>query len=263
MASCIGSSPRARGAAWQSPRRLSSNRFIPACAGSRARQTFCRGSRPVHPRVRGEQYNVETGQSVTIGSSPRARGAVVVHDVHVAGIRFIPACAGSSLDLSFLSRWYSVHPRVRGEQLSATAIGCYRLGSSPRARGAGWAASAALAAFSVHPRVRGEQYCGDFLPRLKTGSSPRARGAEVAADGRGNSIRFIPACAGSRWSAAHRSALRTVHPRVRGEQGRVRPSPEMCDRFIPACAGSSALQTRTLSNGSVHPRVRGEQPTTE
>ncbi len=71
------------------------------------------------------------------------------------------------------------------------------------------------------------------------GSSPRARGT-----GR---------------STADRHRLRSVHPRVRGEQGKGATAADGDVRFIPACAGNSRPVSSIRSPASVHPRVRGEQ----
>ncbi len=72
---------------------------------------------------------------------------------------------------------------------------------------------------------------------------------------------------------------RPVHPRVRGEQGKVlsgldrgtgssprargtvegEGSEEGETRFIPACAGNRHRRTTSSYPTTVHPRVRGEQ----
>ncbi len=92
-----GSSPRARGAySWGS---CGSNllRIIPACAGSMT------SSRPSvvtiadHPRVRGEHRDEGIQDTITSGSSPRARGASQGSPVWWGARGIIPACAGSIL----------------------------------------------------------------------------------------------------------------------------------------------------------------------
>ncbi len=115
--------------------------------------------------------------------------------------------------------------------------------------------------------------------RGRAGSSPRARGAGTAQRPAGQTLRFIPACAGSRPSTQHSPPEITVHPRVRGEQastifGVLTPrgsSPRARgavgaeriehdgQRFIPACAGSSGEPLPGSVPCTVHPRVRGEQ----
>ncbi len=99
-AASTGSSPRARGTAVAVPAASGFDRFIPACAGnSGAPLSHCLPL-PVHPRVRGEQSASFSRSSSHTGSSPRARGTVPVLDTRIVLARFIPACAGNSLQKS-------------------------------------------------------------------------------------------------------------------------------------------------------------------
>ena len=111
------------------------------------------------------------------------------------------------------------------------------------------------------------------------GSSPRVRGTGDRKTPPSLRHRFIPACAGNRPAAAARSARRSVHPRVCGEQpsmvaaqsGITGSSPRVrgtvvqmgfqavVGRFIPACAGNSSSVLRMHEAMPVHPRVCGEQ----
>ena len=92
-------------------------------------------------------------------------------------------------------------------------------------------------------------------------------------------MRFIPAHAGNRWSAACWCLAPPVHPRARGEQrsaavgkvGRTGSSPRTRGtagyrraqagrlRFIPAHAGNRQLHPGSGHRRAVHPRARGEQ----
>ena len=217
-AAVTGSSPRARGTDHPSCRIAFGRRFIPACAGNSSQTKFTSSACPVHPRVRGEQGDVDRRVVAVAGSSPRARGTGGQVLGRAAGGRFIPACAGNRRRVAAWSTAATVHPRVRGEQGTAQMIVGLFVGSSPRARGTGPARpgrragcrfipacagnSAATTSTActtpVHPRVRGEQ--GTILNQVSagTGSSPRARGT-----GRRRALsrcagRFIPACAGNR-----------------------------------------------------------------
>ncbi len=193
----FGSSPRARGAG-----RGGGRLAIPS---------------PVHPRVRGEQSHHQRPKPYADGSSPRARGAVIDQHIQCEILRFIPACAGSSLNSTNENSPDSVHPRVRGEQAIWAAGDVDVDGSSPRARGAdeqqgsdgdpvrfipACAGSRRSVPYSfhaptVHPRVRGEQSMAAILSASMDGSSPRARGAGITYGGIAARGRFIPACAGS------------------------------------------------------------------
>ncbi len=192
-----GSSPRARGAVTLGLRHTLDGRFIPTCAGSRRTRATTAARSAVHPHVRGEQSITLSTVTAGVGSSPRARGAVD-HGGHVGlGLRFIPTCAGSSIAQYSCTRPDTVHPHVRGEQLTALAGRCLPNGSSPRARGAvhpyhlppGSQRFIPTCAGSrcgtsplsprrpVHPHVRGEQPDSASAGEVRIGSSPRARGA--------------------------------------------------------------------------------------
>ena len=238
------------------------------------------GVRSVHPRVCGEQKSVPGIRSISSGSSPRVRGTVSP-TLHRGGrVRFIPACAGNR------RLWRSgvisatVHPRVCGEQKPRKRRAADPSGSSPRVRGtvvfpflvqfaarfipacAGNRHQRAVISTSsaVHPRVCGEQEKELKVRKRPPGSSPRVRGTvdHIAAPPVGG--RFIPACAGNRFSSDSLAPRISVHPRVCGEQAksgydggtmngsspRVRGTGSRDRgwgggrRFIPACAGNRA-----------------------
>ncbi len=172
-----GSSPRARGTDYRSASERNQVRFIPAGAGNSTRQQTARPPPPVHPRGRGEQFSVIVPTAQLSGSSPRARGTVMLPTNQRSYYRFIPAGAGNSDDHSLSPGSSPVHPRGRGEQQMSYVRWYGRDGSSPRARGTG--SLPAVIAFtrrfipagagnssqlnspstclSVHPRGRGEQ----------------------------------------------------------------------------------------------------------
>ena len=175
-----GSSPRVRGTDLQEHSLARSCRFIPACAGNSPRSPGRSGWGAVHPRVCGEQHGQRARCGVDRGSSPRVRGtgAAIVGAQSLE--RFIPACAGNSLQGRRL--WM----RCRG--------------SSPRVRGTGPMISCLVGSRSVHPRVCGEQGGPAQLADGSGGSSPRVRGTVRPCAARQVHRRFIPACAGNRSS---------------------------------------------------------------
>ena len=192
-------------------------RFIPACAGNSPSGLRAFLPRPVHPRVRGEQGRSRSRIRWACGSSPRARGTGIGGPLQPAPPRFIPACAGNRIAGSGAVAQPTVHPRVRGEQISTAARMACQFGSSPRARGpvhhpllhrtqhrfipacAGnsFAPAGVRRAFPVHPRVRGEQIVSKVRALLGDGSSPRARGTAIVRRPGCLEARFIPACAGN------------------------------------------------------------------
>ena len=153
-----GSSPRVRGTQRPEPTVVASGRFIPACAGnstseSTETETYVGSS----PRVRGTRF-ARTLASRRPAVHPRVCGELAVEEVvEFEVVRFIPACAGNSIE-------GDLDPRSL-------------CGSSPR--------------------VRGTPLAGSTRQCTWDGSSPRVRGTPVARRGPVRVQRFIPACAGN------------------------------------------------------------------
>ena len=192
--------------------------IIPARAGSSTRPRRARTSPSDHPRACGEQPYGISSMPVTLGSSPRVRGAGRLEVGTVGAGRIIPARAGSRLLLSTDTGCTSDHPRACGEQIPDAVLVAIFNGSSPRVRGAGVLGGraschdgiiparagsspcppGAVSTSRDHPRACGEQrHLHGVVPGV-VGSSPRVRGAVhprlIVGDGRG----IIPARAGSR-----------------------------------------------------------------
>ncbi len=111
------------------------------------------------------------------------------------------------------------------------------------------------------------------------GSSPRVWGTVYWLLGSMQHRRFIPACVGNRQASRPHLYVKSVHPRVCGEQkvstaglwGDSGSSPRVWgtvngitpmvtrDRFIPACVGNRHSCVSTSHRSPVHPRVCGEQ----
>ena len=131
----FGSSPRARGTRSEEQPLVKLDRFIPACAGNTVRLPKLQERQPVHPRVRGEHDLAQHVHHRAPGSSPRARGTLLVRPCRQPPGRFIPACAGNTEPRKPLVAGSAVHPRVRGEHRILTYETHSENGSSPRARG--------------------------------------------------------------------------------------------------------------------------------
>ena len=115
-ACCCGSSPRVRGTGIQCLDEVEVERFIPACAGNSPGRSRKHQSKPVHPRVCGEQRSANLKNRPRIGSSPRVRGTVSRASRFWPFARFIPACAGNRPPRRLTTLRLPVHPRVCGEQ---------------------------------------------------------------------------------------------------------------------------------------------------
>ena len=232
------------------------------------------------------------------GSSPHARGALVLRSLRGVTLGIIPACAGSTRACCSTGRTSGDHPRMRGEHGLRVTGSPSREGSSPHARGALPQAAAhaqvegiipacagstnvdgeSTAKAGDHPRMRGEHCVGSCCMWAIKGSSPHARGAPRpnAYDSCGRGI--IPACAGSTLCSCAAGRKYGDHPRMRGEheaadfeyQVSEGSSPHARGALvarlvahhgvgiIPACAGSTRRRTLRASDRQDHPRMRGE-----
>src|SRR5690606_29428332 len=85
--------------------------------------------------MRGADHVLSNHGVITVGSSPHARGRLVVVDRARRGTRFIPACAGQTLMSAHTPSTAWVHPRMRGADLNLRRWAHMLGGSSPHARG--------------------------------------------------------------------------------------------------------------------------------
>ena len=212
-----GSSPHTRGALFLGVCHAFFSRIIPAYAGS----TRHRPRRPSpswnHPRIRGEHSASKRESSLSPGSSPHTRGALVEIGDPMMRERIIPAYAGSTRPAR--PDWPSRtdHPRIRGEHRMAESPPYRRRGSSPHTRGARapvptenansriipayagstTATNANSPTSTDHPRIRGEHRDEAGEGPVGPGSSPHTRGAHFYHIPSVFPPRIIPAYAGS------------------------------------------------------------------
>ena len=272
-------------------------RIIPARAGQTFRRSHRSGTRPDHPRACGANAVDVDGFVVHAGSSPRVRGKLYTHAVHVHAARIIPARAGQTVELLEAKAPRTDHPRACGANPSDRGSRVWCPGSSPRVRGKhGYRlghlghgriipARAGQTAAHVYDIRKGADHpraCGanDVSPRdggASDGSSPRVRGKLEHAVGDTAQIRIIPARAGqtSGWRGSRR--FRPDHPRACGANDAMlrlisRPlgsSPRVRgkhhryarlrvhERIIPARAGQTSQPLRPLGFRPDHPRACG------
>ena len=296
-----GSSPLARGTRIRHPLKGLHGRFIPARAGNTPDRASATPRPPVHPRSRGEHFDSARVSGTLVGSSPLARGTRNATRPSTPLHRFIPARAGNTPASIAWRRITAVHPRSRGEHLASRDPVHRQSGSSPLARGTPRSRHAraprhrfiparagntphprtSCCSATVHPRSRGEHFCWRNQMSHQSGSSPLARGTPDIPARRPRIRRFIPARAGNTTSHAALRPSATVHPRSRGEHGRIRRAISMNSgssplargtrwtgnsktgplRFIPARAGNTPARGRAQHFFPVHPRSRGEHRT--
>ena len=235
-----GSSPPVRGALHILLLRLPGTGLIPAHVGNTTISLpFWRGFQ-AHPRLCREHAFFATESPAGRGSSPLARGTPEATCGAGASAGLIPACAGSTMRRSVVTRLRGAHPRSRGDHTPASNAGTNELGSSPLARGpqrVEWspglrvglipARAGTTAGINVrnpnvraHPRSRGDHICMHGTPPCRRGSSPLARGPPAVQRRKTAGTGLIPARAGTTRRLDSNSAMRRAHPRSRGDHSR-------------------------------------------
>ena len=130
-----GSSPHARGTRLPAGPIPPRPRLIPACAGNTRVERGKQCARGAHPRMRGEHSSECWVVIFYSGSSPHARGTLVVGEVPGVAVGLIPACAGNTRGRRGRSTRGTAHPRMRGEHPTSAQSPTEPSGSSPHARG--------------------------------------------------------------------------------------------------------------------------------
>ena len=273
-----GSSPLARGLQVEHQGRVLNDGIIPARAGFTERSSTHTPAEPDHPRSRGV-YDWASDRVVPgKGSSPLARGLLMIAPISSAFCRIIPARAGFTRCHGNSRPSIRDHPRSRGVYTLGcvvTIIGC---GSSPLARGlpgltgpvgivigiiparAGFTRTSPTGGGQRpqdHPRSRGVYGGLNIAAIWADGSSPLARGLRRVSAGDIDATGIIPARAGFTWpSSPPRGATVGSSPLARGL--RLQDLPELLVRgIIPARAGfTSTISSRTTPTTD-HPRSRG------
>ena len=132
---CAGSSPLARGLPHENRAAAGRSRIIPARAGFTARARRRSGRRRDHPRSRGVYRHALTPATNPSGSSPLARGLLVLTGPTGRSYRIIPARAGFTTEMNTKTDPYRDHPRSRGVYQPGWKMKASPRGSSPLARG--------------------------------------------------------------------------------------------------------------------------------
>ena len=196
-----GSSPPTRGTQRRLVAVIDPSRFIPAHAGNTWTVSGTRPVRSVHPRPRGEHFDLVLEPGHKVGSSPPTRGTPIQHFTTLTRARFIPAHAGNTLEPTLETYNVAVHPRPRGEHFGRWFKFSSSHGSSPPTRGTRYdiQCQPALVRFipahagntvrypvptrfgAVHPRPRGEHCNSLYIDVDFSGSSPPTRGTRPGA----------------------------------------------------------------------------------
>ena len=171
-----GSSPRVRGKPIQDQTVCLHRGLIPACAGKTSEVCQGRWGSAAHPRVCGENGNVDHFDGDVEGSSPRVRGKL--EDAHASRKRagLIPACAGKTRQGRQMQSRRWAHPRVCGENEPGCQPSLLSAGSSPRVRGKLSLGVVARGQSGLIPACAGKTKLFPALTSIWGGSSPRVRG---------------------------------------------------------------------------------------
>ena len=195
------------------------------------------------------------------GSSPQARGTLLMILLIVLMVRFIPAGTGNTSVGASSDIRRAVHPRRHGEHLRTRRAKRLNTGSSPQARGtrAIIALIPTIIRFipagtgntdgsdltneypAVHPRRHGEHCYSLPCCRYDVGSSPQARGTHLGAFLTSLNRRFIPAGTGNTRSRGFKRLTTAVHPRRHGEH-------RWSHQSLAKWNGSSPQARGTLNN---------------
>ena len=212
----VGSSPLARGLRQEPVPRGPRAGIIPACAGFTGHAVVVTYMDRDHPRLRGVYDFGSCNIMLDRGSSPLARGLLLLRAVAAQVRGIIPACAGFTRSSLSARRLCRDHPRLRGVYRARPRSTAPGWGSSPLARGlpGGSVAPAvrsriipACAGFTRrraprsptspdHPRLRGVYHTAPALTAFAKGSSPLARGLLRLPCRPHSRAGIIPACAG-------------------------------------------------------------------
>ena len=169
-------------------------------------------------------------------------------------------------------------PLARGTVQGAFEKSC-RKGITPACAGNSEVVYSLLSLAQDHPRLRGEQWLTPVDDPTHPGSPPLARGTVPPHPFFKVDAGITPACAGNSGLRPWTTPRIRDHPRLRGEQIRLRQtahgaqgSPPLArgtvlvlglslpkNGITPACAGNSRRRRKNTAQNRDHPRLRGEQ----
>ena len=156
-------------------------RFPPTCVGKTGGVGSAPVVSPVHPHMRGEDIEYLSEWRQFVGSPPHAWGRPSATPAGSLQARFTPTCVGKTRSLHPSDAFPTVHPHVRGEDLTASAVRRLLDGSPARAWGRRETSARRRGCPSVHPHVRGEDFGRRVSAASLPGSPPRAWGRLVEA----------------------------------------------------------------------------------
>ena len=231
--------------------------IIPARAGFTSPRCGALNGRGDHPRSRGVYMGTLIAKYVRDGSSPLARGLLLLAGAEYLGRGIIPARAGFTRRFRSFSAMDWDHPRSRGVYDQGRCSDKLFLRIIPARAGFTVVKLLSVVSPADHPRSRGVYTAASGPIFTRTGSSPLARGLPWRVCRTVVSFRIIPARAGFTSGGGPERPRAMDHPRsrgvyvnsvglsyiLRGSSPLARGLPmasftrELRDRIIPARAG--------------------------
>ena len=253
----MGSPPRVRGTADLPPAALPHPGITPACAGNSHGPGWHLSERRDHPRVCGEQKAVAKTSSSVTGSPPRVRGTAGDPRGPVGRFGDHPRVCGEQEDVENVKITLSGSPpRVRGTEVEPVQVEAAQ-GITPACAGNSHPYSNCREKSQDHPRVCGEQARHHHYGSGRHGSPPRVRGTGAFPSLPQATARITPACAGNSAPLALAPGPWADHPRVCGEQRRLR-LPVVCVKGSPPRVRGTDLDTlRCISFLGITPACAG------
>ena len=217
--------------------------ITPACAGKRGEGQGGPAGLWDHPRVCGEKRRRARRSSWIMGSPPRVRGKEVRSRGSVSFCRITPAYAGKRYPRPFLCNGSWDHPRVCGEEHKAFSDPALRRGitpayagksayppppldkvpgSPPRMRGRAPPHAVKRRPSGITPAYAGKSTRSTIRLLFAMGSPPRMRGRGFEYVKQYGEAGITPAYAGKRIYICRNPDCGRDHPRVCGEEFRVR-----------------------------------------
>ncbi len=114
---------------------LHSVRYTPTCVGT----TFIALNRfldlPVHPHMRGDNFQIYHSTHFNHGTPPHAWGQQYHVLFRLFWYRYTPTCVGTTQEFYFFFFNHSVHPHMRGDNILTFEIVSSQAGTPPHAWG--------------------------------------------------------------------------------------------------------------------------------
>ena len=211
------------------------------------------------------------------GTSPHAWGKRSAAPTVPPPLRYIPTCVGQTTDTETGEVRPSVHPHMRGANLSLQPLTFAMPGTSPHAWGKRLRAgrietlfryiptcvgqtlilAVILISLPVHPHMRGANVIILGCCQGRVGTSPHAWGKHEVNFEREVVERYIPTCVGQTQKRPEQVRGLAVHPHMRGANFHVAEVSSSSVRYIPTCVGQTQRQTPSRRRLPVHPHMRG------